>query len=675
MQVVETHSAHVLAYTEQKIKDAKVKNAALNIVTMTIVKGAGYQQYTLRGYQNSITRDIQFVNKCIAGLPHTIRKKLLDGYVKRHNSDTAINRVRGANIYIRNASKPYRRILKSSILHFLGALYDAEKREAAAIVAANQCTMFIQQAAKKQGGGMMRRAFAYAQCQRFADRYSIDLPALGDKPDADKYDSALVRVMTDKWWQRKLNKSAAQVIERMYLQAGFIKKGAMHYVSNYALNEHQNQVRQNADFINAMAMQNIDTGEKTDLADIASKTAANPEIRRAELMVRANGLEQIAQKEGNKAFFVTWTAPSRYHASSKKYTGETPKQVQKYLCTQWAKARAAIHRRNIPFYGIRVTEPHADACPHWHLLIFTPEQYADKVKAILTKYACEHEQGEIKKTQYRIDIKDQDLNKGSAVAYITKYIAKNVDGAKVNHLADHETDQAITDSVDRVTAWARLWDIRQFQFFGCERVSVWRELRKIKTPLDLEIPAAEHVRYAADAGDWYLYTLACRDNDIDIDYIDAENEHGETIKKINGLWINGEQVITRTDSYILCKKGDENPSSCMAAQTPKSPANAETAHAGGLGLKAGDSLRPWTCVNNCTRQDNRRGASFYRRQFECIGGRETNKPIDFIGIRQRIAKKHYTLSAEQINKIMFRPQLTLNRPPRPRAIQQKDTQK
>ena len=80
-----------------------------------------------------------------------------------------------------------------------------------------------------------------------------------------------------------------------------------------------------------------ESGEKMTLAEIASTGQANAENRRAELMTRISGFEQLATKHKHKAEFITVTCPSRMHAvtsngaNNPKYDKTTPAMAQSYL--------------------------------------------------------------------------------------------------------------------------------------------------------------------------------------------------------------------------------------------------------------------------------------------------------------------------------------------------------
>ena len=70
-----------------------------------------------------------------------------------------------------------------------------------------------------------------------------------------------------------------------------------------------------------------------------------------------------------------------------KYRGASPRETQQYLCKVWARTRAAWKRKGIRVFGFRVVEPHHDATPHWHLLLFMRPECVEQAREIFRKHA------------------------------------------------------------------------------------------------------------------------------------------------------------------------------------------------------------------------------------------------------------------------------------------------
>lgn len=67
-----------------------------------------------------------------------------------------------------------------------------------------------------------------------------------------------------------------------------------------------------------MAIENQETGEQIALDLQVYKSISNPAIRRAELMTRMRGFEDLADEMGYTGAFITLTAPSKYHSAYSK---------------------------------------------------------------------------------------------------------------------------------------------------------------------------------------------------------------------------------------------------------------------------------------------------------------------------------------------------------------------
>lgn len=331
---------------------------------------------------------------------------------------------------------------------------------------------------------------------------------------------ALCRLFEGDWWIRKLRRVHAQRVERVHLEFGRIHKRGQCYVSDANVWRRVQQIDRNRKILEAAEVEN-QFGDVATLADLAERSNANPAIKRGELMTRIAGFEAVARGLGHAAEFVTVTCPSRFHSvlakscqrNPKYQEGQTPRDGANHLQKAWQRCRAALNRRGIFPYGFRIAEPHHDGCPHWHLLLFMPAQMAGEAarsmvarfRALVRRYFWrQHDADEAGAKANRCKFVSIDWARGSAAGYVAKYVAKNVDGFRVE--SDLYGNPAEV-TARRVDAWASTWRIRQFSQIGGAPVSVWRELRRLESGEGLG-SEAEAARVAADAGDWGAYILA-----------------------------------------------------------------------------------------------------------------------------------------------------------------------
>jgi hypothetical protein len=300
---------------------------------------------------------------------------------------------------------------------------------------------------------------------------------------------AYVRICDPIWWRRKLKRRQKRVVEGVARDLGLVQKRKGGYCSNLALFNQRKQVDKNNKLLDSMIAEN-EAGESFYLSELQEKSISNPEIRRAELMTRIRGFEILAEKQNYVAAFWTITCPSKYHAfyasggQNEKWQGDDVLDGQKYLVHLWAGFRAWLNRRGINGYGFRVSEPHHDGCPHWHILYFGGKAQLIEATQELEE-RCLREDGEetgADTNRFKVEwIKQGEDERGrklSAAAYIAKYIAKSIDGFQVGK--DKETGQDTTVSSERVVTWSRSWGIRQFQQIGGAPVGLWREMRRLK---------------------------------------------------------------------------------------------------------------------------------------------------------------------------------------------------
>lgn len=469
-------------------------------------------------------------------------------------------------------------------------------------------------------------------------------PGQTDKPvDRTIFYSAIARLINADWWERKLWRLRNDWRESQLRAAGLIHKRAAPYISKEALADWIEQKRRNREFFKRHELVDNE-GNTVSLEAMVDASISNPTIRRHELMARMKGIELVAQSRGDDGVFYTITCPSKYHANNQsghanpKWNHSTPPQAQAYLTKLWNNIGSKLGRENLRVYGFRVAEPHHDGTPHWHLLLFMKPQQRHAITEIMRAYAVKTDRAELgKRTSARFTAKRLDPKKGSATAYIAKYISKNIDGYALDGKLDHETGKPLKETARFAMAWASRHRIRQYQPIGTPPVTVWRELRKLSNQLvtTLKIsgtyqrgkpllvdPAMDAVTAAADAGCFATYIMKQGgvliprgDYTVRIAYQDNEqpNAYGEITEKIFGIYSPrlGEEsrICTRLKTWKI-----------VARQKAKPAVDV------GVDVFQLGPAEPWSSVNNSPLEQKT------REPEEAIDRTSAEKIIDFTTI-------------------------------------------
>lgn len=310
-------------------------------------------------------------------------------------------------------------------------------------------------------------------------------------PLADQLAGIVRRVQCPRWWRRQLRRAVVTLRETEAMHAGEVcKRRRQVYVTDDTVARRAERNVANAAMLEATEIESRD-GECITLAQAVAASTANKAIRRGELMTRIRGCEEWADAAGMVGMFTTNTAPSRFHSqtmhrgANPKHDGSTPRDAQQWLCGTWAKTRAALQRAKVRFFGFRVAEPHHDGCPHWHMLLWVDAAQLAALRDTMRRYWLADDGDEAGAAEHRFKAVEIDKAKGGAIAYVSKYIAKNIDDVGAIEAQGHTDERAgeqgelFGATARRVEAWAAAWGIRQFQALGQPPVTVWRELRRI----------------------------------------------------------------------------------------------------------------------------------------------------------------------------------------------------
>jgi hypothetical protein len=479
-----------------------------------------------------------------------------------------------------------------------------------------------------------------AQLARALDALAVERQA---QPVADDVavQGRIARMLDPRWWRRSMRGTLYREAEAYEQAAGVVRRRGQVYVSDFTMRRIARRDKSSREVLERLEAVN-EVGDVVGLADAADASVSNPQLRRAELMTRCRGFEEMAQFMGHEAVFLTITCPSRFHrfdAKGKpnaKWKGATPRDAQDYLCEVWARIRAEWKREGISPYGFRVAEPHHDGCPHWHILLFAPADQvgwfvarrfvADRddsgagLVGIAGRHALLEDAGEPGAIKHRFTCERIDTAKGSATGYIAKYISKNIDGLKEDGEGmglDFASGKSATDASQRVRAWAKVWRIRQFQQIGGPSVTVWRELRRLGKGKDgrLQLELFEHPRSAADRGLWALFWLLQggpdvprRELSLKPMYVEgATGRYGDAAVQIKGVHgfdaekMHEHVAVTRMHEWRVQRAGLAAVDAYEADRWHERELRVR--HAAYFEIeekRSGEAASTWTGVNNCT---------------------------------------------------------------------------
>ncbi|EPA7516636.1 replication endonuclease [Escherichia coli] len=438
------------------------------------------------------------------------------------------------------------------------------------------------------------------------------------EPDPERVPGAVMRLSCATWWNSQLRHLRDIWREELLRAAGLVSRKTSVYISHEALLDWREKRQRTRDFLKAWDIEN-EEGERFSLEDIYWAGLSNPRNRRNEMMTCARGMEQVAEARGDVAFFVTVTAPSRFHSVNDdgslnpKYCGATVRDASDYLVYRFfAAVRRTIDKAGLGWYGVRTVEPHHDGTPHWHMLVFTSQENEARITEIMRNAAIREDRAELgDDISPRFKCEKIDPTKGTPTSYIATYIGKNLDASAFmgndpktgKPYVDKESGKTMAETVENAIGWAGLHRIHQFQFFGIPPRQVWRELRRLAgqmarnpaAPQRLDHDDIDAILAAADVGCFATYitrqggVLIPRNTYlVRTAYETAEeaNDYGEFPQRIYGVRAPslGERytICTHPDTWKLVRRKPEN----------------EDRTDEGFDVECGFSA-PWTRGNNC----------------------------------------------------------------------------
>ncbi|EAA9297837.1 TPA: replication endonuclease [Salmonella enterica] len=454
----------------------------------------------------------------------------------------------------------------------------------------------------------------YSMAAGVTEHFKADPPEwsrfTGKKLTPEQLKIAISRMISVRFWSRHFRTFTRRWREHLYIAVGDVRRQRSVICSPQWVQHWLVSRKRGREIMAETDLEDEETGETLPLLSAVDASVSNNEKRRAEMMTRVKGMEELAELDSLAqdsdcvGLFFTWTAPRQYHSwletgrRNRKWNGASPRETQHYFTRTFKNFSTALTRRNVHIFGMHITESHHDGTPHWHGILFVRREQEAILREVFESYAnaenCTSHRPGKPPAQSQLMIKPINKRQGSATAYITKHICRNIEGCAPGG-TDRETGRPWTELARHSAAWASLWGIKQFQFIGGPPVSVWRELRKLsdQKKADSVSPVFGELHRAAGKGEWAAYTLlqggalATRKNlTMRAWYKPGEepDECGQYTAILKGVYLQGTNkapIATRTRNW-------------------KVKAPHQNAKPGSLTNHRKPALTPWTRINNCT---------------------------------------------------------------------------
>ncbi len=529
--------------------------------------------------------DQLFIDECLAIIPKRLHKALLEHHASLYPKDR-----QGANLLLLNAREVQENIARLQAKYL--TLSPARKH---ALV----CSDLIADEGIEVGANY---------CKSVGIGAPLFPKEETDPNSKNSQASAIKRMGSQEWWERRLQKHHARLNESAAIRSGKVYRKGEVYVSDKTVGKYADKQMEAKAWLDASVLIS-DENEEVKLADVVDASVANPYNRFAEYMTRVKGMEAIADREPVNPDLIkalpyrmtygaggfrsdvskldaiaseentivkiafALTVPSRFHPYRKtnngyiknpKYDNSTPKDAQAWLQETWGLTTREWERKDSPIdaYGFKVLEVHHAGTVHNHLAIYVRAEDCQRLINLFYEKALRGDEGkEAGALKHRLNWKIM-ASEGGMVNYMTKYISKGITGADFEDL---QAGEASHDTLIRIMAHRSLWGVRQFAFYRSPSVTVWRELRRLREQ-EQENPVIELARQAAINSDWAAYVdaqggafLSMRDRPIkalveiqkDAKGDALLNQYGERLDSIKGIEADGVKVITRTKKWAL----------------------------------------------------------------------------------------------------------------------------
>lgn len=204
-------------------------------------------------------------------------------------------------------------------------------------------------------------------------------------PDSSRTDGGqMARLRSEYFWREQINAVADSHREHLAMQGrqlGDPAKGLLPYCSDATYQMFETRLE---------AITSRLSGQQLDLCPGATKASVYQDSQRAKfnrLYLSGKGMVALAQQRHYTWALITLTCPAKYHPSSPQYDGSSFKDGHDYLQQIYRKLFRHLgktYKANENYFGIRVVEAHLDGCPHWHIILFSTDDFFARLTAKLS---------------------------------------------------------------------------------------------------------------------------------------------------------------------------------------------------------------------------------------------------------------------------------------------------
>lgn len=354
---------------------------------------------------------------------------------------------------------------------------------------------------------------------------------LGAGIPGDHIESQHARVCSARFWRRALKSRIVRAREHFFMRLKLIGSSAEHYVSDAHVGLRAIQLKRQSEWLaqSILIRTSADTEQSHEPLPLA-KLAKTPSERFAKLYTFIKAIETLSVHAGLRSAMITATLEAEWHPNPShgdtSWNGLSPLEAHKSFCHRWQAVLRDLHRRGIRLSGLRVTEPHKDGCPHYHIWAnYQPDHenailevimryFPNKLKirgdeAQLSKFGGSGKdvifedlpslvQGISRRPAYakegaQVEVSLINRTSSSGASYATKYLLKAADGAEevmeelgLSNQANSSDTTAKREqqqkTAKRVDAFRFVWGIHKGQLFGIAKcLTAWDEMRRLNT--------------------------------------------------------------------------------------------------------------------------------------------------------------------------------------------------